>query len=173
MGAGRRLPSRLQYLGPYRIAASNILPANEGVTDAARTRDLRSHKSNEARPARPSVSIKVLICRHFVRREIQYRPLHTDLYQPGCSRSTGFSLCWDEAVGVGQGVYEAGVCTHSSAPRSPESFCWSESTLVTEMSCRFRSRTLASTPCKAAWSAMYPESSASPFGSFRVGVLLL
>src|SRR5919107_3917168 len=42
------------------------------VTDGARTRGLRSHKSNEACPARPSVSVKVLICRYFVRREIQY-----------------------------------------------------------------------------------------------------
>ena len=55
------------------------------VADGARTRDLRSHKSNEACPARPSVSVKVLICRYFVRREIQYRPLHTNSYQPGCS----------------------------------------------------------------------------------------
>src|SRR5919112_5744477 len=89
------------------------------VTEGARTRDLRSHKSNEACPARPSVSVKVLICRYFVRREIQYRPLHTNSYQPGCSTSTGFSLCWDAAVSGGQGVYEAGVGTHSSAPRSP------------------------------------------------------
>ena len=31
-----------------------------------------------------------------MRCEIQYRSLHTYLYQPGCSTSRGFSLCWDE-----------------------------------------------------------------------------
>jgi hypothetical protein len=34
--------------------------------------------------------------------------------QYGCSTSTVFSLCWDEAVCVGQGVYEASVGTRDN-----------------------------------------------------------
>ena len=66
-------------------AESCVLPANKGVTDGARTRDLRSHNSKDIVPVRTSASVEFADLQ--VNREIGTStcPLRTGAQQPGCS----------------------------------------------------------------------------------------
>src|SRR3712207_5420443 len=51
---------------PSRKAGPHVLRANSGVTDGARTRDLRSHNSREMGPVCSDVSVESAFWRYFV-----------------------------------------------------------------------------------------------------------
>ena len=71
--------------GSAKQAGPHVFPANGGVTDGDRTRDLRSHNSSEGGPVCPYVSVESAHLQ--VIREIRASdcPLRTGAYQPGCS----------------------------------------------------------------------------------------
>ena len=78
------------------------------MTDGARTRDLRSHKSNEGGPVHPSVSVQSAHLQAFREIDTSDRPLRTGAYQPGCS--TVAVHAWSairargELCGLGEGM---------------------------------------------------------------------